>query len=53
MKYDHCPICGSTDFEKVSENSSCHSTIYQCEDCGYKFEIEDDMYGYDDSTGWH
>ena len=51
MTYDHCPRCASRDFREVRHTSS-HSTIYKCEDCGYEFEIDDDMYGNDTSWGW-
>lgn len=52
MTYDHCPNCGSGDISEVDHDSSCHSTTYCCDDCGYEFEIEDDLFGYDTSWGW-
>ena len=52
MTYDHCPICGSHDFEEVRETSH-NSTICRCEDCGYEFEIDNDMFGYNTSWGWN
>lgn len=51
MTYDHCPNCGSYDF-KATRRTSHNSTIYRCEDCGYEFEIDNDMYGNDSSWGW-
>lgn len=52
MTYDHCPKCGSYDFSEVGKTSH-NSTVYECEDCGYEFEIDDDMFGYDTLGGWY
>ena len=52
MTYDHCTICGSHDYTVLRHNDSCNSTIYHCEDCGYNFEIDDDLFGYDTMWGW-
>lgn len=51
MSYDYCPICGSRDLEEVS-HTSYGSTIFECEDCGYEVEVDDDLIGYDTSWGW-
>ena len=51
MSYDHCPRCGSYDTEEV-RHTSWNSTIYRCEDCGYEFEVDDDMFGYNTGWGW-
>lgn len=51
MTYDHCPRCSSYDYTVV-RHTGYGSTIYRCEDCGYEFEIDDDMFGYNTTWGW-
>ena len=51
MSYDYCPRCGSYDCTDV-RHTGYGSTVYQCEDCGYEFEIDDDEYGNNSSWGW-
>lgn len=49
--YEHCPICGCRDIRKISQN--CGYATFQCEDCGYTFEIDDCYLDYEyDSDGY-
>ena len=37
--YEYCPICGCRDIRKVSQHSGY--ATFQCEDCDYRFDIDD------------
>ncbi len=49
--YEVCPICGCRDIRKTSQH--CGYATFQCEDCGYTFDIDDCYLDYEyDSDGY-
>ena len=49
--YEYCPICDCRDIRKVSQH--CGYATFQCEDCGYQFDIDDDYLDYEYGEDGH
>ena len=48
--YEYCTRCGCRDIRKVSQH--CGYATFECEDCGYSFDIVDCYLEFDyDSDG--
>lgn len=43
--YEYCPMCSCRDIRKIAQHSGY--VTFQCEDCGYKFDVDDCYLDYD------
>lgn len=49
--YEECPRCNCRDIRKISQHAGY--ATFQCEDCGYKFDIDDCYLDYEyDKDGY-